>query len=193
MPHIYHHHLLQTLQHTYRTRQAELPQRGHGHLEGSSEFSRPPPPNIAYEPPDINGSPRPGTLPRNTVGAQDALCLLPLCSRVLVLLAEFRKARLTIQQYPSAKKTTMFCAAKQRSSRQFEIVQLLSIANNVYRGVRRNQDYDQYGPAPTGRQERRRGARQAQMAKKEVRLINGELILECKIPTILYSFLPRRR
>lgn len=30
------------------------------------------------------------------------------------------------------------------------------------------------------------------MAKKEVRLINGELILECKIPTILYSFLPRR-
>ncbi len=55
-----------------------------------------------------------------------------------------------------------------------------------------NQDHDQYCPAPTGRQERRRGARQAQMAKKEVRLINGELILECKIPTILYSFLPRR-
>ena len=51
---------------------------------------------------------------------------------------------------------------------------------------------DLYGPAPTGRQERRRGARQAQMAKKEVRLINGELILECKIPTLLYSFLPRR-
>jgi len=48
-----------------------------------------------------------------------------------------------------------------------------------------------YGPAPTGKVERR-GARQAQMAKKEVRLINGELILECKIPTILYSFLPRR-
>ena len=48
-----------------------------------------------------------------------------------------------------------------------------------------------YGPAPTGKQQRR-GARQAQMAKKEVRLINGELILECKIPTILYSFLPRR-
>jgi chitin synthase len=48
-----------------------------------------------------------------------------------------------------------------------------------------------YGPAPDGKQERR-GARQAQMSKKEVRLINGELILECKIPTILYSFLPRR-
>lgn len=53
------------------------------------------------------------------------------------------------------------------------------------------QDYEHYGPAPDGKQERR-GARQAQMAKKEVKLINGELILECKIPTILYSFLPRR-
>lgn len=30
------------------------------------------------------------------------------------------------------------------------------------------------------------------MATKEVKLINGELILECKIPTILHSFLPRR-
>lgn len=52
-------------------------------------------------------------------------------------------------------------------------------------------DDELHGPAPDGRQERR-GARQAHMAKKEVKLINGELILECKIPTILYSFLPRR-
>lgn len=48
-----------------------------------------------------------------------------------------------------------------------------------------------FGPAPDGRQDRR-GLREAQMTKKEVRLINGELILECKIPTILHSFLPRR-
>ncbi|KAK4982657.1 Chitin synthase, class 2 [Elasticomyces elasticus] len=53
------------------------------------------------------------------------------------------------------------------------------------------EEYGHYGPAPTGHQARR-GARQAQMMKKEVKLINGELILECKIPTILYSFLPRR-
>jgi chitin synthase len=52
-------------------------------------------------------------------------------------------------------------------------------------------EYEHYGPAPAGRQERR-GARPAQMVKREVKLINGELILECKIPTILYSFLPRR-
>ncbi|KAI5281874.1 Chitin synthase, class 2, partial [Ascosphaera aggregata] len=48
-----------------------------------------------------------------------------------------------------------------------------------------------YGPAPVGRQDRR-GVRAAQMTKKEVKLINGELVLECKIPTILHSFLPRR-
>lgn len=48
-----------------------------------------------------------------------------------------------------------------------------------------------YGPAPEGKQDRR-GLREAQVTRKEVRLINGELILECKIPTILHSFLPRR-
>jgi chitin synthase len=50
---------------------------------------------------------------------------------------------------------------------------------------------EHYGPAPDGHQSRR-GARLAVKSKKEVRLTNGELILECKIPTILYSFLPRR-
>ncbi|OAP60283.1 chitin synthase 1 [Fonsecaea erecta] len=54
-----------------------------------------------------------------------------------------------------------------------------------------SEKFDHYGPAPEGRQDRR-GLRSAQMTKKEVRLINGELILECKIPTILHSFLPRR-
>lgn len=55
-------------------------------------------------------------------------------------------------------------------------------------------DYDKvehYGPAPDGAQQRR-GVRAPQMSRKEVQLINGELVLECKIPTILYSFLPRR-
>jgi chitin synthase len=47
-----------------------------------------------------------------------------------------------------------------------------------------------YGPAPE--KQSRRGVREAQMTKKEVQLINGELVLECKIPTILHSFLPRR-
>jgi chitin synthase len=51
--------------------------------------------------------------------------------------------------------------------------------------------FEHYGPAPTGKQERR-GVRAPQMIRKEVKLINGELVLDCKIPTILYSFLPRR-
>lgn len=50
---------------------------------------------------------------------------------------------------------------------------------------------EHYGAAPEGKQERR-GVRAPVTTKKEVPLINGELILECKIPTILYSFLPRR-
>ncbi|EFW99376.1 chitin synthase b [Grosmannia clavigera kw1407] len=50
---------------------------------------------------------------------------------------------------------------------------------------------EHYGPAPEGRQERR-GVREPQMSKKAVQLINGKLVLECKIPTILFSFLPRR-
>jgi chitin synthase len=56
-------------------------------------------------------------------------------------------------------------------------------------------DYDEkvqyYGSAPDGPQARR-GARTAQMTKRQVHLVNGELILECKIPTILHSFLPHR-
>ncbi|EOO03997.1 putative chitin synthase 2 protein [Phaeoacremonium minimum UCRPA7] len=54
-----------------------------------------------------------------------------------------------------------------------------------------DEKYEHYGPAPDGQQERR-GVRPPQMSRKEVQLINGELVLECKIPTILYSFLPRR-
>ncbi|KEZ39795.1 Chitin synthase 2 [Scedosporium apiospermum] len=54
-----------------------------------------------------------------------------------------------------------------------------------------NEKVSHYGPAPEGEQERR-GVRAPQTSKKEVQLINGELVLECKIPTILYSFLPRR-
>lgn len=51
---------------------------------------------------------------------------------------------------------------------------------------------EHFGPAPHAPQARRGLNRQALMTKKQVKLINGELILDCKIPTILYSFLPRR-
>jgi chitin synthase len=166
---------------------------------GSNEFNRPPSTNIQFEPPDINGSPRPGTpssryggsprrpLPpaplfagkggsaRNSTFADDATISIPLEGDIgdgddvfgpdSPLKSESRHGLKTRDSYMSAQTLT----DDQES----------------------HQDYEHYGPAPDGKQERR-GARTAQMSKKEVRLINGELILECKIPTILYSFLPRR-
>jgi len=160
---------------------------------GSSEFSRPPPPNIAYEPPDINGSPRPGT-PSSQYGGSPRRPLPPAplfsgpgaTSRV-------SKGSADDTTIPISEEDDDVFAPPNRDPRaslkSYSSFQSQTTFTEEYEG---NQDYDQYGPAPTGRQERRRGARQAQMAKKEVRLINGELILECKIPTILYSFLPRR-
>ena len=65
------------------------------------------------------------------------------------------------------------------------------ISESTYTDEYDMKDYGNYEKAPDGKQERR-GAREALMQKKEVKLINGELVLECKIPTILYSFLPRR-
>ncbi|KAK3949997.1 chitin synthase, partial [Pseudoneurospora amorphoporcata] len=52
--------------------------------------------------------------------------------------------------------------------------------------------FEHYGPIPEEGKHERRGVRPPQVSRKEVQLINGELVLECKIPTILYSFLPRR-
>ncbi|KAL1911361.1 Chitin synthase, class 2 [Sporothrix stenoceras] len=62
-------------------------------------------------------------------------------------------------------------------------------ADSFVNGNKEKVEY--YGPAPEGRQERR-GVREPHMSKKAVQLINGKLVLECKIPTILFSFLPRR-
>lgn len=159
----------------------------------SSESSRPPPSDIAYEPADLHGSPRPGT-PSSRYGGSPKRPLPPAplfsgpqaagqsCDNLAdattipidqdeddVFSPKPNNPRASLKSYDSFQSQTTF-------------------TEDLY--SKENEDH--YGPAPIGRQERRRGARQAHMAKKEVRLINGELILECKIPTILYSFLPRR-
>ena len=166
---------------------------------GSSDFKRPPPASVNFEPPELNGAPRPGTpssryggsprrpLPpaplfsgpgaaaRNSIFADDATISIPLEGDIGdgddvfgpdSPLKESRHGLTTRDSYMSSSTLADDHDAE-------------------------SEYYEHYGPAPDGKQERR-GARQAQMAKKEVRLINGELILECKIPTILYSFLPRR-
>lgn len=162
---------------------------------GSSELGRPPPSGIQFEPSDINGVPRPGTpssryggsprrpLPpaplfsgpgasaRNSTFADDATVSIPLDGEDDVFGPE---DGLTSENRRSLKSRDSYMTSTTYTDE-----------------MESKEDYEHYGPAPDGRQERR-GARQAQMAKKEVRLINGELILECKIPTILYSFLPRR-
>ncbi|MCJ1366041.1 Chitin synthase, class 2 [Acarospora aff. strigata] len=160
---------------------------------GSSEFPRPPPPNIAYEPPDLNGSPRPGT-PSSQYGGSPRRPLPPAplfsgpapATRASKGVSDATTIRINEEDDDvfGPLNGDLRPSLKSHSSFQSQ--------TTFTEDQEGDQDYDQYGPAPTGRQERRRGARQAQMAKKEVRLINGELILECKIPTILYSFLPRR-
>lgn len=175
------------------------PTRSWSPSRGSNEFVRPPS-VLSYEPADINGSPRPGTpssryggsprrpLPpaplfsgpgpftRTSTFADDATISIPLENDIADGDDVFGPS--------SPLKSDNRHNLKTRNS-------YMSAAETLSDDLESKEDYEHYGPAPDGKQERR-GARQAQMAKKEVKLINGELILECKIPTILYSFLPRR-
>ena len=164
----------------------------------SSESSRPPPSDIAYEPVDLNGNPRPGS-PSSKYGGNSKRPLPPAplfsgpqaASQSSGNLVE--ATAIPIQEDADdvfGPPTGDDSSGQLRPGiKSYESFQSQSTSTE---DLYSKEDEDHYGPAPIGRQERRRGARQAQMAKKEVRLINGELILECKIPTILYSFLPRR-
>ena len=160
----------------------------------SSQSSRPPPSNIPYEPADLNGSPRPGT-PSSKYGGSPKRPLppAPLFSKAGVTLRSSADladgSEIHISDNDDVFAPT---AADPRASlKSYNSYQSESTFTEELYPKGLDDDADSYGPAPTGKQVRR-GARQAQMAKKEVRLINGELILECKIPTILHSFLPRR-
>lgn len=159
-----------------------------------SDYTRPPASNVSYEPSDLNGSPRPGT-PSSRYGgsprrplppaplfsnsarssqafADDATVSIPLGGSDDVFAPESDLS----ESRPVPVDRASFMSASQET---------LSEDPDMYEKV------EHYGPAPDGAQERR-GVRAPQMSTKEVQLINGELVLECKIPTILYSFLPRR-
>ncbi|KHN99315.1 class 2 chitin synthase [Metarhizium album ARSEF 1941] len=159
-----------------------------------SEFSRPPPSNVSYEPPDLNGSPRPGT-PSSRYGGSPRRPLPPA--------PLFSKSSRTSQAFADDATVTIpldggddvFGPETDLSdSRPLPIHRDSFMSGSQETLNEEAGSYDKvehYGPAPDGAQERR-GVRAPQMSKKEVQLINGELVLECKIPTILYSFLPRR-
>ena len=174
------------------------PTRSWDASRGSSEFNRPPP-NLQFEPADLNGSPRPGT-PSSRYGGSPRRPLPPA--------PLFAGTNASARNSTFADDATISIPLEgdigdgddvfgPESNISKEARQTLSSRDSYMSNSTLNEDqetkeyFEHYGPAPDGKQERR-GARQAQMAKKEVRLINGELILECKIPTILYSFLPRR-
>ncbi|KAF4125387.1 chitin synthase [Geosmithia morbida] len=170
----------------------------------SSEYTRPPPTNLSYEPADINGSPRPGT-PSSRYGgsprrplppaplfsnpgarvsqqtfADDATVSIPLSDGVDG--DDVFGPESDIGHRPHAMPGHL---PGDRDSHVSSDQETINEIPGSYEKV------EHYGPAPDGAQERR-GVRAPQMSRKEVQLINGELVLECKIPTILYSFLPRR-
>jgi len=159
----------------------------------SSDLGRPPP-LAQFEPVDLNGAPRPGT-PSSRYGGSPRRPLppAPLFSGRG---ASARNSTFTDDATVSIAlededRDDVFAPESDLGKPGLKTRESYMTESTFTDEYESKEDYEHYGPAPDGRQERR-GARQAQMAKKEVKLINGELILECKIPTILYSFLPRR-
>ncbi|XXG95059.1 hypothetical protein Hte_001319 [Hypoxylon texense] len=164
-------------------------------MSTTSDYARPPPSNVQYEPADINGSPRPGT-PSSRYGGSPRRPLPP---------APLFSASARNSQY-TADDATVNIPLDEPNDDVFGPESDISGTNpylSSYAGqsqvtlseedsqVPMAEKVEHYGAAPEGKQERR-GVREPVTSKKEVQLINGELILECKIPTILYSFLPRR-
>ena len=166
---------------------------------GSSEFTIPPT-NLQFEPAEINGSLRPGT-PSSQYGGSPRRPLPPAplfagpggSARNSTIADD---ATISIPLDGEDQGDDVFGPDSASSEMRHELKPRESYMSHATLTEEEDEEskesyYEHYGPAPIGQQERR-GARQAQMKKKEVKLINGELILECKIPTILYSFLPRR-
>jgi chitin synthase len=156
---------------------------------GSSDWPRPAASNVSFEPETINGSPRPGT-PSSRYGSPTRpLPPAPLFAGVRPVSRDSNGEPVRISIDDQGEDDVFGPDSEERPSlhRSHEsFASQSTFTDDMY-----DEKAEHYGPAPDGKQIRR-GARQAQMTKKEVRLVNGELILECKIPTILYSFLPRR-
>lgn len=188
------------------------PQRPWTPSSRMSDYSRPTPTNLSYEPSDLNGSPRPGT-PSSRYGGSPRRPLppAPLFSNPGARASQQTFADDATVSIPLHEASTLndpddvFGPDSDLGSRprpvpgdrnsyassQMTLNEDEAEADYYDEKTGIDGDYEHYGPAPDGAQERR-GVRAPQMSRKEVQLINGELVLECKIPTILYSFLPRR-
>lgn len=174
----------------------------------ATDWTRPPrPPSVSsshYERADINGSPRPGTpssryggsprrplppaplftAPRSTVGEQDTSIDIGDPDDDV-----FGGGGRTINRHRQHGSVHSFMSESTVIMDEKEAMNKIELGDDDEATEMVDPNLH-YGPAPE--KQSRRGVRDAQMSKKEVQLINGELILECKIPTILHSFLPRR-
>ncbi|KAF2029758.1 hypothetical protein EK21DRAFT_67138 [Setomelanomma holmii] len=184
----------------YRPRSPDrAPGRPYSPTRTSIDYSRPPASSVSYEPVDLNGSPRPGTPSSRYGGGRPGSPKRPLPPAPLFAGGARPVSRdseatmdmtdmtsIPIDDDPFTENGDDRPDLRSRDSYMSD-----DTYTDVYTTMDAKEKVEHYGPAPDGEQTRR-GAREAVMSKKEVRLINGELILECKIPTILYSFLPRR-
>ncbi|KAI0514844.1 glycosyltransferase family 2 protein [Xylaria bambusicola] len=163
-------------------------------LSGISDYARPPPTNMPYEPADLNGSPRPGT-PSSRYGGSPRRPLppAPLFSghtRNSGYSADDATVSIPLDDGDDVFGPDSDIGGAHAYRESFAQSQMtLNEEDDLQTPM--TEKVEHYGAAPEGKQERR-GVRAPVTSKKEVQLINGELILECKIPTILYSFLPRR-
>lgn len=159
----------------------------------TSDYERMPPAPAQYEPADLNGSPRPGT-PSSRYGGSPRRPLppAPLFSGGSARPSSFADDA-TVSIPLEHDDDDVFGPESSDMGDKMRRESYLSRQDTLSDGLETpfDEKVDHYGPAPQGRQQRR-GVRDPQMVRKEVQLINGELVLECKIPTILYSFLPRR-
>jgi chitin synthase len=167
------------------------PIRPYSPTRTSADYARPPASRVPYEPADLNGSPRPGT-PSSRYGGERP----GSPKRALPPAPLFAGGRPTSRDSNATFDMTSISIDDKDpfTDDRPELRERNSyMSDDTYTGDDAGMDekIDHYGPAPDGAQERR-GARQTQMTKTEVTLINGELILPCKIPTILHSFLPLR-
>ncbi|OAG01441.1 chitin synthase 2 [Paraphaeosphaeria sporulosa] len=171
-----------------------VPGRPYSPTRTSADYARPPASSNMYEPPDLNGSPRPGTPSSRYGGERPGSPKRPLPPAPLFAggrpISRDSNATLDMSSIPIDHDDPFTEYGDDRpelNSRDSYMTE--ETITDDYTDM--DEKMDHYGPAPETAQPRR-GARDAVMTTKEVRLINGELILECKIPTILYSFLPRR-
>ncbi|KAI1848170.1 hypothetical protein JX266_005883 [Neoarthrinium moseri] len=160
-------------------------------MSTNSDFRRPPASNLHYEPVDINGSPRPGT-PSSQYGGSPRRPLPP----APLFSASARNSSYTADDATvniplDPDNDDVFGPGGDMGNHRDSYAAQSQMTLNEEPETPYNDKDEFYAELPDGEQERR-GVRAPQVSRKAVQLINGELVLECKIPTILYSFLPRR-